>query len=335
MALAHHKLPKLLSSLARNSSYPSHNLHRMISLKSYIVTPKELSDALTKNVPTKISTAPRIVPVCASWFMPNDPQNRTGLKVFMEQRISSARFFDLDAIKDHESAYPHMIPTPEEFAKAMRDMRIRKDDTVVVYDTKEMGIFSAPRIAWTFRVFGHPEVHILNNFRLWVEQGYPTEAGESDARIEETSEYPVPNVISSMVATFSEVKEIAKDYGKDGAEGIQILDARARGRWAGTEPEPRPGIPSGHMPGSISVPFSELLDPETKAFLPGKDLRKIFETKGIDPRKPIVNSCASGVTAVIVDTALDEAGFGDPSHRKVYDGSWTSVFVKEKNFDLR
>lgn len=307
----------------------------MISLNSYIVTPKDLSDALTKNVPTKISTAPRVIPVCASWFMPNDSQGRTGLKTFKEERIPSARFFDLDAVKDHESPYPHMLPSAEEFAKAMRDMRIRKDDALVVYDSKELGLFSAPRVAWTFKVFGHSAVHILNNFRLWVKQGYPTESGESDADIGTPSEYPVPNITPGLVANFAEVKEIAKDYGKDGAEGIQILDARARGRWAGAEPEPRPGIPSGHMPGSISVPFSELLDSETKALLPSEELRKVFESKGIDPHKPIINSCASGVTAVIVDAALGAAGFGDPNQRKVYDGSWTFVFPQKKTLYLR
>lgn len=338
MALTQRGLPKLLinsSSYIRNPSRLSQSQYRMISLKSYIITPKELSDELTKNVPTKISTAPRVIPICASWFMPNDPQGRSGLKTFKEQRIPSARFFDLDAIKDHESPYPHMVPTSEEFAKAMRAMRIRKDDTLVVYDSKELGIFSAPRVAWTLKVFSHPAVHILNNFRLWVEQGYPTKSGESDDDFGEPSEYPVPEMKPGLVASFAEVKEIAKDHGKDGAEGIQILDARARGRWAGTEPEPRPGIPSGHMPGSINVPFSELLDPVTKAFLPGEDLRKIFESKGIDPRTPIINSCASGVTAVIVDAALGEAGFGDPSHKKVYDGSWTLVFAREKTVYLR
>ena len=94
--------------------------------------------------------------------------------VFKAKRIPSARFFDLDAVKDHESPYPHMLPTAEVFAKSMQDLGIRKDDTLVVYDTQELGIFSAPRVGWTLKVFGHPEVHVLNNFRLWVQQGYPT-----------------------------------------------------------------------------------------------------------------------------------------------------------------
>lgn len=296
---------------------------RHVSLKSYIVTPKELADAMTKNVPTKISTAPRVVPVCASWFLPNDPEGRTGYSVFQQQRIPSARFFDLDAVKDHDSKYPHMLPTAEGFAQAMQDIGIRKDDEVVVYDSKELGIFSAPRVGWTFKVFGHSSVHLLNNFRLWVEQGYPTESGEVKAAIWEPSHYPTPQVDPEKVVKFAEVKDIANDYGKEGAEEIQILDARPHGRWAGTSPEPRPGLSSGHIPGSISVPHSELLDPETGALLPGNELRRIFESKGIDSAKPIISSCGTGVTAAVLDTALGEAEFGHANGRRLYDGSWT------------
>lgn len=296
---------------------------RQINFQSYIVTPKELSKALTKNVPTKISTAPRVIPLCAAWFLPNDPKGRTGRQVFKEQRIPSARFFDLDAVKDHESPYPHMLPTPEIFAQAMQELGIRRDDEVVVYDTKELGIFSAPRVAWTLKIFGHPSVHILNNFRLWVEQGYPTETGEVEAIVEEPSNYPVPALASSKVVHFPEMKEIAQDHGKEGSEGVQVLDARSKGRWAGTEPEPRPGLPSGHMPGSINVPVPELLDPQTGAFLPDQELRRLFESKGLDPEKPIISSCGTGVTAAVIDASLGAAAFGQPNTRRLYDGSWT------------
>lgn len=296
---------------------------RRVSLKSYIVTPKELAGALTKNVPTKISTAPRVIPVCASWFLPNDPEGRTGHSVFKQQRIPSARFFDLDAVKDHDSKYPHMLPTAEGFAKAMQDIGIRRDDEVVIYDSKELGIFSAPRVGWTFKVFGHPSVHLLNNFRLWVEQGYPIESGDVEAVVEEPSHYPTPQVDPEKVVKFAEVKNIAKDYGKEGAEGIQILDARPKGRWAGSAPEPRPGLSSGHIPGSISVPHSELLDPESGALLPRDELRKTLESKGVDPEKPIISSCGTGVTAAVIDAALGEANFGHANDRRLYDGSWT------------
>lgn len=296
---------------------------RSLSLKSYIVTPKELSDALAKNVQPKISTAPRVIPICASWFLPNDPQGRTGLQVFKEQRIPSARFFDLDAVKDHDSPYPHMLPTAEGFAKAMQEMGIKRDDTVVIYDSKELGIFSAPRVGWTFRVFGHPAVHVLNNFRLWVEHGYPTESGEPAVMAEEKNKYAEPQINPDMVVKFAEVKQIAKDYDKEDAEDIQILDARPRGRWAGTAPEPRPGLSSGHIPGSFSVPHTELLDPKTGALLSSEELRKVFESKGLDPKKPIISSCGTGVTAAVIETALGEADFGRADDRRLYDGSWT------------
>ncbi|KAL9020028.1 MAG: hypothetical protein Q9185_002716 [Variospora sp. 1 TL-2023] len=296
---------------------------RQLNLQSFILTPNELSTALTKNVPTKISTAPRVIPLCAAWFLPNDPQGRTGQRVFEEKRIPTARFFDLDAVKDHDSPYPHMLPSAETFAKAMQDIGIRKDDDVVVYDTQELGIFSAPRVAWTLKVFGHPGVHLLNNFRLWVEHGYPTESGKYEAVVEEPSRYPTPTLDAARVIAFSEMKEIASDHGKEGSEGVQVLDARSKGRWAGTDPEPRPGLPSGHIPGSISVPVSELLDPDTGALLPGEELRRLFESKGVDSERPIISSCGTGVTAAVVDAALGEAGFGQSEARRLYDGSWT------------
>lgn len=132
-----------------------------------------------------------------------------------------------------------MLPSPEDFAKAMGELGIRRDDSVVVYDSKELGIFSAPRVGWTLQVFGHPNVHLLNNFRLWCDEGYPTESGEP-APVNPV-QYPVPEMDKTKVAAFEEVKQIALDQGKEGAEEVQILDARSEGRWKGTEPEPRKG----------------------------------------------------------------------------------------------
>ena len=216
-----------------------------------------------------------------------------------------------------------MLPTAEDFAAAMSKIGVRRDDTLVVYDSKELGIFSAPRVGWTLGVFGHPNVHVLNNFRVWVEEGYPTESGEIDPSSIEKSKYPVPDVDPSKVVRFAEMKQIALDYGKEGAEQITILDARSEGRWAGTEPEPRPGLPSGHIPGSVSVPVSELLDPKSKTLLGSEALRKVFEERGIVDNGPIVSSCGTGVTAAVVDAALKEAGWGSEDDRRLYDGSWT------------
>ena len=276
---------------------------------------------MKKNVPTKISTSPRTVPICAAWFMPNDPEKRTGLGSFKQKRIPQARFFDVDAVKDHDSPYPHMLPTCEAFAEAMSNMGIRRDDELVVYDTEELGLFSAPRVAWTMRVYGHPKVHVLDNFRLWVQQGYPVEAGPPE--VPNISKYPEPSYNTDMVVKFAEMKTIGYDNGKEGAEEIQILDARSQGRYEGSEAEPRPGLRSGHMPGSTNVPFQELLDPETKTLLPREKLRSVFESKQLDPSKPIITSCGTGVTAAIIEAALKVSEFGKEHDRRLYDGSWT------------
>ncbi|POS70522.1 rhodanese-like domain-containing protein [Diaporthe helianthi] len=290
-------------------------------LSSYLVTPAELSEALKRNPPSPISTDPRIIPLCAAWFMPNDPDRRTGIQAFRQQRIPKARFFDLDKVIDKHSEYPHMLPAPKTFAAAMSELGIRREDTVVVYDTKELGMFSAPRVGWTLKVFGHHKVHLLDNFRLWVDEGLPTESGE--LYNVECHPYPIPELDSDKVASYEDVREAALDYNKEGAEGVQIVDARSSGRWTGKDPEPRPGLSSGHIPGSVNIPFNEVLDPKTKAFLPKEELRQLFRARGVDPAKPIISSCGTGVTAVIIETALDQAGYGSPESRKVYDGSWT------------
>ncbi|TKA52291.1 hypothetical protein B0A49_12831 [Cryomyces minteri] len=288
------------------------------ALSSYLVTPSELHSALKANPKSRIATSPRTVPLCASWFLPTSHLN--GYETFRQRHIPDSRFFDLDATKDERSPYPHMLPSAELFANAMGKMGISKGDVVVVYDSAEMGIFSAPRVAWTLRVFGHPNTHVLNNFKLYVEQGYPVEEGEQGTY--EQVEYPVPELDARKVVAFEEVREVAKDHGKEGSEEVQILDARPKGRWAGTDAEPRPGLPSGHIPGSISVPMSDVLDPKTKTFLPSEALKKLFESKGIDRTKRIISSCGTGVTAAVIDAALAEAGYKG-SMRRLYDGSWT------------
>ena len=310
------QLRTLCHHLLRNQ-----NQHRKYTLDNYLVSPAELDSALKKNVQTRISTAPRIIPICAAWFMPNDLHGRTGLQSFKEKRIPSARFFDVDGVKDHDSPYPHMLPTCDHFAEAMSEMGLRKDDELVVYDTEELGLFSAPRVAWTMRVYGHPKVHLLNNFRLWVNRGYPVEKGPPE--VPNITRYPVPSYHTDMVVKFAEMKTIGYDYGKEGAEDIQILDARSRGRWDGTDKEPRPGLRSGHMPGSTSLPFHELLDPETKALLPKEDLRQLFASKQINPNKPIITSCGTGVTAAVIEAALKVSDFGREDDIRLYDGSWT------------
>ena len=251
--------------------------------------------------------------------MPNDAKKRTGYDVYKKGHIKDARFFDMDKVADTSSPYPHMLPTPELFRDSMRQLGIKRDDTVVVYDSAELGIFSAPRVAWTFRVFGHSAVHILNNFKIWVDQGYPVEEGEQQT-VEET-QYPTPELDQSRVTAFEDVEIAVFDHNKEGGEQIQVLDARPAGRWKGTDAEPRPGLASGHMPGSISVPFTELLDPNTKGLLQPEELRKVLDEKNVDPNKPIISSCGTGVTAAMIDTALIEAGYGNGKRQFAISGS--------------
>jgi thiosulfate/3-mercaptopyruvate sulfurtransferase len=199
-------------------------------LSSFIVTPSELATALQQP-----NGSSRVVPVSAEWYLPNDP--RKGYEQYLALRIPQARFFDLDAIKDEDSPYPHMLPNGYVFAKAMEELGIRREDTVVVYDSPHIGIFSAPRAAWTFKVFGHDRVHVLNNFGLWKKQGLRTESGEVKAW--DKTNYPVVKPDLSMVVGFEEMVKHAKDGTR---EGVEIIDARPRGRFLGTDPEPRPGL---------------------------------------------------------------------------------------------
>lgn len=214
--------------------------HRTFS--SYLITPKELLKALKNGEMVRSEGSKSlgtVMPLCAAWFLPNDPEGRTGASVFRKHHIPHARFFDLDAVRDRNSPYPHMLPGPEGFRNAIGRLGIRKDYRIVVYDSAELGLFSAPRVAWMFKIFGHEKVHVLNNYKLWVDEGYPTDSQEPTQALE--THYPIPSLNSSKVAEFDYVKELAI-HNKDGsAHSVEILDARPEGRWRGTAPEPRPG----------------------------------------------------------------------------------------------
>jgi thiosulfate/3-mercaptopyruvate sulfurtransferase len=203
----------------------------------------------------------------------------------------------------------------------MGKLGIRRDDAVVVYDDVDQGIFSAPRVAWTLRAFGHDSVGVLNNFKLWCEQGYPTDSGivEEVERVEYVlPEEEVGKREKQRVIAFEELKALVQKGGED----VQILDARSEGRWSGKDPEPRPGLSSGHIPYSKNLPFTELLDPRTKAIRPADDIRAILESKRVDMSKPVIASCGTGVTAAVIHAALLEAGYPEDMIR-LYDGSWT------------
>jgi len=217
---------------------------------SYLVTPKELSSALQRETGYNGLDGPRIKPLCATWSRETDTY--TGLDEFQASHIRGSQFFDLDAIRDMNSPFPHMLPSPEEFATAMNRLGIHRDDTVVLYDSAKTGIYSAPRVGWIFRVFGHPKVYVLNNYKLWVDGGFPTECDEP--RSPELSTYPVPEVDRTKVVEFEEMQKFSLAKTSSYPRDVNILDARSFGRWSGQEDEPFPGKPGGFS--AILIPVS-------------------------------------------------------------------------------
>ena len=309
--------------------------------KDYVVTPKQLNDALSKPQPSHT----RIIPLSAAWFLPNDSLKRTGPVNFRSRHIPNSRFFDLDGIKNDSSPLPHMLPRSDKFAQAMADMGILNSDTIVVYDTKELGLFSAPRVAWTLRVLQHERTHLLNNFRIWCDEGLPTQTLPDKEKINgfQREKYVVPDKLSlDQVADL----DLVKSVNDEPRTSYKILDARPSGRFTGADAEPRPGLESGHMPRSISMPFTDVLDPKNRALLSPDVLASVFEAKGLLGANELISSCGTGTSAAILDAAIEEASKtekwqgvekGPPSTR-IYDGSWTewaSVFKGRKDYIIK
>lgn len=249
--------------------------------------------------------APDVRVVDASWYLPDAGRNAKA--EYKAAHIPGAVFFDIDEISDTASPLPHMLPTQEKFASRMRKLGLGDGNRIIVYDGA--GIFSAARVWWMFRAMGHEDVAVLDGgFAKWQAEGRP---------VEDMPPMPRERHFTARLNRF-----ILRDVGqmlenlRTGAE--QVVDARGPGRFSGTEPEPRPGVRPGHIPGAINLPYARLLNPDG-TMLPVVDLRRVVEEAGINMSKPVVNSCGSGVTAAIVFLALHRLG-----HKAValYDGSW-------------
>lgn len=248
---------------------------------------------------------PGITVVDASWYLP--AQKRDARGEYDAAHIPGAVFFDQDAVSDNTSNLPHTLPSPQEFARFVGTLGISADDTIVVYDGP--GFFSAPRAWWMFRVMGVFQVYVLDGgFDGWKVSGRPVTADITKiAPCVFHAEFD-----EARVASLADMRRIVE------TRESQIADARGAGRFAGTEPEPRAGVRSGHMPGARNVPVSVLS--ENGQLLPKARLREIFEAAGIDLSKPVVTSCGSGVTAAAITLALETLGHTD---NRLYDGSWT------------
>ncbi|MGD9538096.1 MAG: 3-mercaptopyruvate sulfurtransferase [Alphaproteobacteria bacterium] len=252
--------------------------------------------------------APDLKLVDGSWYMP--AEQRDPAAEHREAHLPGAVFFDIDAVADEATALPHMLPGAAEFAAAVGALGISNRDRVVVYDGA--GQLGAARVWWTFRVFGHEQVAVLDGgLPKWRAEGRPVVSGTEQPP---PARYVAKEKDADLVRSFEQLRANLET----GAE--QVLDLRSAGRFHATEPEPRPGLRGGHIPGSLNLPLPALLDPASKTFLPPERLRAVFAEAGLDPSRPVVTSCGSGIAASVAKLALHLAGF---ERVAVYDGSWT------------
>jgi thiosulfate/3-mercaptopyruvate sulfurtransferase len=246
-----------------------------------------------------------VVIVDGSYYLPT--QNRDAKAEYVAAHIPGAVFFDINAVADHSTELPHMLPGPDQFGTAAGDLGISEKDTIVVYDGS--GLYSAPRVWWTFRIFGAQKVYILDGgLPAWKTEGRPVEAG--------TVKRPKKTFNAEMdtgaVAMVTDVQLALND------KSAQVVDARSAGRFAGREPEPRAGLRPGHMPGAFSVPFTEIV--ENGRLASPERISQAFKKAGVDTDKPVITSCGSGVTAAILTLGLETLG---KKPGRIYDGSWS------------
>jgi thiosulfate/3-mercaptopyruvate sulfurtransferase len=250
---------------------------------------------------------PDLVVFDATKYLPDEPKD--GHMEFLRAHVAGAAYFDIDQIADTDTDLPHMVPTPGRFARLMAGLGVSNTSRIVFYDQK--GLASAARGWWLMRLFGHDEVAVLDGgLPKWVKEGRPM----ADAELaDHMPGYFRPDYRAGQLRGVGDVLRNVL------TQSELVLDARAAGRFTGAVPEPRAGMRSGHIPGSVSLPYTELLQADG-TFRPAGEVRARFEAAGVDGSKPLVTSCGSGVTACILTLGLHVAGFPEGA---VYDGSWT------------
>ena len=247
---------------------------------------------------------PNVVVVDGSYYLTT--QKRDARAEYLASHIPGAVFFDINAVADASTDLPHMLPGPDQFDEAVGKLGIAETDTIVVYDGS--GLYSAPRVWWSFRIFGAKNVFILDGgFPAWKAEGRPVEAGDVKPKAKQFK----AEMDTGAVAMVTDVQMALNDG------GVQVVDARSAGRFAGRDAEPRAGLRSGHMPGALNVPFTEIVD-NGRLASPEK-IAQVFAKHGVDTTKPMITSCGSGVTAAVLTLGLDALG----KKARVYDGSWS------------
>ncbi|MEN3381181.1 MAG: thiosulfate/3-mercaptopyruvate sulfurtransferase [Hyphomicrobiales bacterium] len=248
---------------------------------------------------------PNIAIVDGSFYLPALKRDATA--EYLAAHIPGAVQFDIDAIADHSTSLPHMLPSAQVFADAVGKLGIGDGMTIVVYDGAGLG--GAPRVWWTFRVFGAANVLVLDGgLPKWKAEGRPTEAGA----VTRSAKTFTAKLNSAMVANVDTVKAALAD------KSAQIVDARPADRFRGEAPEPRPGLKGGHMPGAFNVPTTTVV--QNGRLAPVETLAAAFAAGKVDTSKPVITSCGSGVTAAILWMALDALG---QEPKALYDGSWS------------
>ncbi|GLR65786.1 sulfurtransferase [Acidocella aquatica] len=250
----------------------------------------------------------------ATYYLPNE--NKDARALFLSGHIPGARFFDLDEVCDHSTPLPHMLPAPAAFAAAMAGLGVSSADHVVVYDQR--GLFSAARLWWMLRVFGHDNVAVLDGgLPGWVAAGHPVETGEPAAAAPSNLGAAAPG---NFGATYRGHMVRGLDDMRRNLETNEalVLDARPAGRFDASVPEPRPGMRGGHIPGAKSLPLAALL--ENGYMPPPQRLREIFAAAGVGPGQAVITSCGSGITAAVLTLGLVVAGLPEGA---LYDGSWS------------
>lgn len=242
----------------------------------------------------------------ASWHLP--PENRDPKQEYEKAHIPGAVFFDLDKHSAQDTALPHMMPDAEQFGRDMGALGIADTDLIVVYDS--VGLFSCARVWWMCRQFGAANCYVLDGgLPAWKRAGLPIQAGQRDRAARQFH----ASVTTDRVVTLQEMQDVIES-----GESL-ILDARGPGRFYAREPEPRPGMRGGHMPGAANLHYRTLLDDEMK-LRSDADLQAALDDAGFDPARQTITSCGSGVTAAIILLALTRLGH---NAAKLYDGSWS------------
>ncbi|KAF9014929.1 Rhodanese-like domain-containing protein [Cyathus striatus] len=284
----------------------------------FLLSPVQVRDMARSSIPMAI--------LDASWFMPNSLRNPE--KEFLAKHIPSAQYLNLDEVaSSHELGLKHMMPNEQVFAQACEKLGIEPSSHVIIYDTH--GIFSSPRALFMFRTFGHEKSSIINGgLPRWILDGLPVESGKTEYK---RTSYSPPTVNGYAVRDYNQIVYNSMLEPASNSEAELVLDARSRGRYLGVDPEPRPGLSSGHIPSSFSLPFNTFLKKHTAAdgteytmFLPLDQLHE-YVTQLIAGERTVITTCGSGMTAGVLWLGLQLLGINDVG---LYDESWTGYAMR-------